>query len=105
MSRILIKDIIGSFADDDKKGEKIYNAIQDKIKNAIKEQSENNKELVLDFEGIELVNTAFLNNAIGRLFDSNSFDLSEHPVKVAHMNENMRDLLLETIKVARSMYQ
>lgn len=98
MNRILIRDVINStLADDDVKGELVFRQI--------KQQSSKNRNLVLDFDGIELVNTAFLNDAIGRLFDSNSFDLSEYPVKIANMNQSMRDLLLETIKVARSTYQ
>lgn len=91
-------EISSTLADDDRKGNKIFDDV--------KEKSKDYDEVILDFEGIELVNTAFLNNAIGKLFDSQQYKLNEHPVKIANMNNSdMRDLLFESIKAARAKYQ
>ena len=90
--------ISSTLADDDEKGNKIFDDVKEKSKEC--------DEVILDFEGIELVNTAFLNNAIGKLFDSEQYKLNEHPVKIANMNSNdMKDLLYESIEAARAKYQ
>ena len=97
--RILsIKDILKtSLADDDLKGNTIFEIINESAKSGI-------KEIILDFEDIELVNTAFLNNAIGKLFDGNSFNLSKCNVSIKGMDETMIELLTEAIRVARQKY-
>lgn len=91
-------DIISSVtADDDDKGNKVFAEII--------ELSKEHNNIVVDFNGIELVNTAFLNNAIGRLFNREEFDLSKCRVKVGNMNEVMMDLLRESIELARQKYR
>lgn len=51
-----------------------------------------------------MVNTTFLNNAIGKVFDPKQFDLNKINVKVLNMSETMLDLLRESIKTAILMY-
>ena len=96
---IFVNKIISSTAaDDNDKGDKVYDEI-------IKIFKENSKiELVIDFDKIELINTAFLNNAIGKLFDSrkNAVDLSK--TRFRNMDSMMIELLRETIMVANERY-
>ena len=95
---IVINDIIKTnLADDDIKGDNVFKIIKEYAQGG-------SKEITLNFEGIELVNTAFLNNAIGKLFDKNSFNLSKCNVLVRGMDETMIELLTEAIRVARQKY-
>lgn len=97
---INVKEILSTnTADNKEKGEKIFN----EIKSAVASGSEM-KEIIIDFDKIDLVNTAFLNDAIGQLFNKDKFDLSKISVKVVHMNENMRELVHECIVVAQQKY-
>lgn len=96
--RISIVEIIDTkVADDDCKGNKVFKAI--------KEASQQyDGDIVLDFENIELVNTAFLNNAIGQLFNKEEYNLSKNSVKIENMKKSMFDLLREVINVANEKY-
>ena len=95
---VLIENVIGSkAADDDFKGNKVF----EEVKRVTKDCGD---DLVLDFKNIELVNTAFLNNAIGQLFNRKEFDMSKNKVKIANMQEAMIDLLKESISVANQKY-
>ncbi len=99
MSKIIkIDEVIASkVADDNCKGDKVFKAI--------KEASlQTDEDIVLDFEKIELVNTAFLNNAIGQLFNKEEYDLSKNSVKISNMKKSMMDLLREVISVANKKY-
>ncbi len=96
--RLNVKTIIDSkVAFDDVNGNKLFNAILDATKG-------NGKTVVLDFKGIELVNTAFLNNAVGKLFDKNIFDLEVNRVRVENMDESKKELLKESISNAVKKY-
>lgn len=96
---IVIKEVLGSkTADDNQKGKIIF----DKIKE-LADQNACGK-IILDFRGIELVNTAFLNDAIGRLYDGNQFDRSRHPVLIANMDPEAKDLVKESIIVAKEKF-
>ena len=95
--KIKIKNIINSkVADDAKNG--------DKVLREIKANAETYNDIVLDFDEIELADTAFLNNAIGKLFDKDVFNLEECTVKVRNMNTSMMELLKETIMLAQQKY-
>lgn len=90
--RLNVKTIIDSkVAFDDVNGNKLFNAILDATK-------ENGKTVVLDFKGIELVNTAFLNNAVGKLFDKNIFDLEVNRVRVENMDESKKESISNAVK-------
>lgn len=96
-NKITIKEELDSaLADDAQKG--------DIILAQIKEVSKQCDKVILDFTGIEIVNTAFLNNAIGKLFNIEEYNLNEHPIMISNMDSNMRELLTESVKVARAMY-
>ena len=85
-------------ADDAIKGDKVYNEIINKTKN------NNGIAIILDFSKIELLNTAFLNNAIGKLFEENAFDFRKNRIQIANIDATMVDLVKETIAVARERY-
>ena len=93
--RTLLDSVV---ADDDVKG----NTILDAVLTVSKEHVGSN--ITLDFEGIELVNTAFLNNAIGQLFNKEKFDLKSNNVRLINLEPSMIDLVEETIAVARDRY-
>lgn len=98
-NRISITKLIKSkAADEDEKGKTVFNKIKE-----CKADKEC-KLIILDFEGIELVNTAFLNDAIGKLYDKKEFDLNDYKVRVINMDKTMLDLLKETVGVAREKY-
>lgn len=98
MKTLMVKEIIQSvMADDDGKGDLVFQKIL--------EHSKEDSEITLDFKGIELVNTAFLNNAVGKIFDKSVFDLGKCNVFVDNMDEMMQDLLKEAIKIAVQKYQ
>lgn len=84
-------------ADDDEKGNLVFQKIS--------EYSKEYNEITLDFKDVELVNTAFLNNAVGKIFDRNVFDIGKCNVFVDNMDEMMQDLLKEAIKIAVQKYQ
>lgn len=95
---ICIDEIIdSSMADDDTKGDMVFEYIFN-----LKEKGY--KEVTLNFVHIELVNTAFLNNAIGNLFDMKKFDMNKCKVLVTGLDETAMDLLRETIRVARQKF-
>lgn len=59
---LVIRDIIGSqVASDNEQGDIIFNKIITEIDN-------NETVIFLDFSGLKLITTAFLNNAIGKLY-------------------------------------
>lgn len=97
---VKISELIQSkTADEDEKGNIVFN----KIKEMTVSQNAS-QDIVLDFSGIELVNTAFLNNAIGKLYDASEYDLEKNSVRIMNMDNTMLDLLKESISVAREKY-
>lgn len=98
MCNLNVKDVINSMlADDADKGELLFREITSP-------KYKGQTEFILDFNGIELVNTAFLNNAVGKLYNPKEFDLNKISVKIVNMGENMLDLLRESIRSAMLMY-
>ncbi|WP_186652346.1 STAS-like domain-containing protein [Streptococcus sp. sy004] len=62
METLIIRDIINSnSANIDKKGNLVFQAIKERI--------EKDQPVILDFTGIDTLITAFLNLAIGQLYD------------------------------------
>lgn len=95
---IIVKDIIQSkIAFDAEDGEKVFKEI-------LKKSREHYDVIYLNFKGIDLINTAFLNNAVGKLFDTQLFNLKENKVLIQNMDSNKLELLKETISVARKKY-
>lgn len=96
---IVIQEILGSkTADDDQKGKIIFDAIKKIANESVLDR------IILDFKGIELINTAFLNDAIGKLYDRGQFDLIRHPVLIINMDPAAKDLVKESIIVAREKF-
>ena len=89
-----VKEIIDSkIAFDDSNGDKLFEKI-------IEVTNGNSQTVILDFDGIDLVNTAFLNNAIGRLFDKEVYNIEKNRVLIRNMDDTKKDLLKETISNA-----
>ena len=94
-----VKDIINTkTAFDNTNGDKVFEKIAEVTK-------DNAKTVVLDFDGIELVNTAFLNNAIGRLFNKDEYDIEKNRVLISNMDDTKKELLKETISNAVKKYE
>lgn len=85
-------------ADEDRKGKIVFDEI-------IKKTQDNDLRVVLDFEQIELVNTAFLNNAVGELLDKSKYNIEKNNVRIMNMKPAMIDLLKETLIVAKERYK
>ena len=97
--RINICELLGTkTADDDKKGERVFCEIMNMTR-------DDGSKIVLDFKEIELVNTAFLNNAVGQLLDKSKYDITKNNVKITNMEPAMIDLLKETLNVAKERYK
>lgn len=96
---IKVVDVITTkTADTDKKGNIIFDSILEIVK------GDPSAEIIVDFTGIELVNTAFLNNAVGMLFNPNKFNLHQNNVRISNVAEPVVDLIKETIAAARAKY-
>ena len=96
--QLKVMDIINSkIAFDDSNGNTLFNKIVEVTKG-------NFKTVILDFDGIMLVNTAFLNNAIGKLFDKSVYDIEKNRVLIRNMDETKKELLKETISNAVKKY-
>ncbi len=94
-----VKNIINTkTAFDNTNGDKVFEKIAE-VTNG------NSKTVVLDFDGIELVNTAFLNNAIGRLFNKDEYDIEKNRVLISNMDDTKKELLKETISNAVKKYE
>ncbi|MBQ2982432.1 MAG: STAS-like domain-containing protein [Lachnospiraceae bacterium] len=95
---VYVEKIIGSkAADDDLKGNKVFEVIKENSQNC-------DEDIIIDFNNIELVNTAFLNNAIGKLFDKQKYNISKNKIKIVNLQETMVELLKESISVANQKY-
>lgn len=98
MKTVKIKDLIGSsYASDDEQGDIIFKAVENIIK-------ESNESLNIDFTEISLMTTAFLNNAIGRLFQE--FDIKDIKPRIKFSNikdkqdvEMLRLVLLNALEM------
>ncbi|MCK1244940.1 Uncharacterised protein [Streptococcus uberis] len=75
MKTLIIRDIINSnSANLDEKGELVFQAIKENI--------EKNQPVTLDFTGIDTLITAFLNLAIGQLYDLKPVNELKKMVKI-----------------------
>ncbi|AJA46742.1 hypothetical protein CPAST_c06420 [Clostridium pasteurianum DSM 525 = ATCC 6013] len=95
---IKVIDLLNSIsADDDEKGNKVFNSIV----NSANEKYDN---IILNFEGISLINTAFLNNAMGKICGLEEFESGKVNVKVANFPKEAIELLREVLKTASEKY-
>lgn len=86
--RILIKDVIQSDS-------AMFEAQGDKVREIIKKHIGKNGDIILDFTGIETVNTPFCNNAVGALFSKYSVDV----ISLIKL-ENIDDTGIESFRIA-----
>ena len=94
-----IKKVLKSTAaDNDKKGDKIYNEIFNIINNG-------GGEIILDFNGINIMNTVFLNNAIGKLYSIDDWNSANFEIKLVNFSQDTLDLIKEVIDSAREKYR
>lgn len=85
---LMIKDIIGSdIASDNEQGDLIFDEIVSGVDN-------HEKQIFLDFSDLKLITTAFLNNAIGKLYKKYSMQELKGLLKVKNIkNKNDLELL------------
>lgn len=96
---IIIKNELNSTAaDNDRKGDIIYNKINDII-------SSGGGEIILDFIGINIINTAFLNNAIGELYSIKDWSAKNFEIQLVNFSQDTLDLIREVINSAREKYR
>jgi len=74
--------------------------IFDKIKDALY----NNKLIELDFEGIEILTTAFLNAAIGQLYNIYTSDKLNEFLKLKNVSQEDLTLFQKVIRRAKEYY-
>ena len=97
--KLKVKEIINTkTALDNINGDRVFDKIAEVTK-------DNSNTVVLDFDGIELVNTAFLNNAIGRLFNKEDYNIEKNRVLISNMDDTKKELLKETISNAVKKYE
>ena len=97
---LMIKDIIGSnIASDNEQGDLIFDQIVSGVDN-------HEKQIFLDFSDLKLITTAFLNNAIGKLYKKYSTQELKGLLKVKNIkNKNDLELLrLVVLKLAPFSY-
>lgn len=78
-------------------GERIYNLIVENLSKYDK--------LILDFSGISLFTTAFLNAAIGKLYKDYSSNTLSSKLKVQHLSESDSQLLKLVTDRAKEYYK
>lgn len=97
-SVIKIVDILNSnMADDKDKGDKVFEKIMKLIYSKV-------KTIKIDFKDVDGLNTAFLNNAIGRIFSMDYNDRKESNITLINFPAELKDLLEEAINTARDKY-
>ena len=68
----------------------------------VMQQYQNKQEcnkIILDFNDIKVVNTAFLNDAIGKFYDKKEFDLKKCKVVITHLKNKAMIDILEDVKI------
>lgn len=94
MKSLLVNKILNSnIAVDKKTGDLIF----DEVERAI----ENRENIIIDFSNIDLLNTAFLNNAIGKIYLMSSEKRKGVSIKIANFPLEAMDLLEEVINTAK----
>lgn len=93
---VRVKDVIGNIAaDDDEKGDKIYS----EVKSICINEKLEGCGIDIDFSGLEIINTAFLNNAIGKLFRKGN-GISLDNIRIVNYPSELKELLVDVIEMA-----
>jgi hypothetical protein len=100
MTILTVRDIINSeLAVSTEKGEMVFNAINEGL--------QKEEKIVLDFKGIDLMITAFLNAAIGKLYGNKKYSgefLNEH-IKLENIDSDDVYLFKDVIKRAKEYFE
>ena len=100
MKNIIIQEIIkGDIAVSTSDGDLIYNLINDYLKN--------HKTINVDFKGISIMTTAFLNAAIGQLYSNPLYSddfLNKH-LHLKNVEKEDRILFSEVVKRAKEYFK
>lgn len=100
MSNIIIREIIkGDIAVSTSDGDLVHNLITGYLKN--------NKTVTVDFEGISIMTTAFLNAAIGQLYSNPIYSdnfLNKH-LHLKNVAKEDRILFSEVVKRAKEYFR
>jgi hypothetical protein len=99
MVHLKIKELIGTdLAVSTENGQKVYLEIE---KNLISKE-----QIVLDFEGVSLIITAFLNAAIGSLFRNQKYttEFLNENVFLTNVDSNDAHLFIEVINRAKEYF-
>lgn len=100
MTRLIVKDIINSeLAVSTEKGEMVFEAINSYL--------QNNEKLIIDFKGIDLIITAFLNSAIGKLYGNKNYSgefLNNH-IKIENVESEDISLFKDVIERAKEYFE
>ena len=96
--KINVYSIVGSkFCVEADDGEKIYELI-------VKELSDN-KKIDLNFQNIELITTAFLNSAIGKLYKDFSEETIKNYLSVSEISDTAAISLKRVVENAKMFYK
>ena len=91
---MIIKDIIGS--------ERAISALDgEKVNSLIVDSLKSNNQVVLDFSGINITITAFLNSSIGKLYSQFSSDTIKSLLRIENLNNDDLELLKLVIDKAK----
>ncbi len=100
MKNIIIREIInGDIAVSTSDGDLIYNLLNDYLSA--------NKKIKVDFEGISILTTAFLNAAIGQLYSNPFYSdvfLNNH-LELINVEKEDRILFSEVVKRAKEYFR
>ena len=89
--KLKVKEIINTKTTfDNINGDRVFDKIAEVTK-------DNSNTVVLDF--------AFLNNAIGRLFNKEDYNIEKNRVLISNMDDTKKELLKETISNAVKKYE
>ncbi|QAA31335.1 STAS-like domain-containing protein [Clostridium manihotivorum] len=94
MKEIIVRDILKSnvaISKDD--GDIVFNQIKTEI--------ENKNSILIDFKNIDLINTAFLNNAIGKIYFIPIEKRMDTTVRIVNFPLEVMELLEEVINTAK----
>lgn len=100
MNHLIIKDIIdGDIAVSTNDGEVVFNKIHDLFAK--------NLTVALDFKGINIMTTAFLNAAIGQLYSVEKYsdDFLNNSLKFKNVAKEDRILFSEVVKRAKEYFK
>ena len=99
MAHLVIKDIINSdLAVSTEKGNEVFELINQNL--------QDQQDVILDFEGITVLITAFLNAAIGKLYGNNAYTgefLNAH-LKLVNVENDDRELFIDVIQRAKEYF-